>query len=707
MRVVLADLGHNRVTLSSDVYPLGVANLAAYAQASLTTTETLSFSIVREPQDLKSLLDDGGVDVLGLSSYAWNHELACHFAAYAKHRDTRTLTLMGGPNFPLTVAEQESYVRTLPAIDVSVRGPTYEGERAFTNLLQRYLDAGKTIEGLQEAPVPGNIWIDRRTSAFVHGGEIPRIANLDEIPSPYLAGLMDPFFGTGYFPMLQIARGCPFSCEFCNSAVVSNNRVYAHSLENVKADLQYIAERVRPEIPLCFADDNFGMYPLDEEVADFIAYLQGRYNFPQYIRTTTGKNKHERIIRVMRKTNGVLPMTSAVQSLNPEVLKNIKRSNIKLEAYTEIQKALEEQGMQSYGELILCMPGETKASFFKSVEQLLESGVRRISAHQLMLLHGAPLNNPESRQRWEFTTRFRVVARNIGSYTGEPVVEVEEIVVQTPTFSFEEYIEARVFHLLLTIFYYEGNYEEVFQFAAQQGVKPYQVLAAMARLTDRAPASFRRLLDDFIQESHDELFLTKDECLAWARSQYDRLVDGSVGGNLLSKYSMIGRFYVLDEGLDFLESAVREALGGTVTDERAEMLRTVIDYLKAVLLHAPFGETLSRMPEWETGYDVEAWRADHFRHPLEQYRVAGRRQYSTSVSHDTHTKIMTRVNTFGEHPSGLGKFTRTMFARDLRRTLEARHSSGRTERRAAQILSLVMLDIDFILSTAGSLGLQS
>ena len=68
-----------------------------------------------------------------------------------------------------------------------------------------------------------------------------------------------------------------------------------------------------------------------------------------------------------------------------------------------------------------------------------------------MLLPGAPLSDPESREMWGFNTRFRVVARNIGDYLGEPVVEVEEIVIETPTFSFEDYLEARVFHLLLTI----------------------------------------------------------------------------------------------------------------------------------------------------------------------------------------------------------------------------------------------------------------
>ena len=669
MRIVLADLGHNQITMSSDVYPLGVANLAAYAQEYVKTRESLNFTIVREPEDLKQILDDSPPDVLGLSSYAWNHELSYHFAQYAKAAKHDTLTLMGGPNFPLTEREQESYLRTLPAVDIAVRGPTYEGERAFANIIQRYVDNGKTIEGVQESTVPGNLWIDKNTEDFVNGGEVERMLDLDEIPSPYLAGFMDSFFETGYFPMMQIARGCPFSCQFCNSSVLSNSKIYSHSAENLKKDLLYIAERVKPEIPLCFADDNFGMYPLDEEVADYIAYLQKKFNFPQYLRTTTGKNKHERIIRVMRKTNGVLPMTSAVQSLNPEVLKNIKRSNIKLETYAEIQKELLSQGMQSYGELILCMPGETKASFMKSVESLLDSGVKRISAHQLMLLHGAPLNNPESRDKWQFNTRFRVVARNIGKYTDEPIVEIEEIVVETPTFSFQEYLQSRVFHLLLTIFYYEGNYEELFEFADQQGVKPYNLIVAMTNLLDQAPKAFRDVIDEFVQESQDELFDSKEECIEWSKQNFDELVDGSIGGNLLSKYSMIGRFYVFHEGLNFLETTLIATLDDSLSEEKARMLKTVVEYLRTVILHVPFAETLVEMPDWNTIYDVESWRTELFQKPLEAYRLPKTQTYSTSVASDTSAKIMTRITTFGEHPAGLGKFTRTMFAKDLRRSL--------------------------------------
>jgi radical SAM superfamily enzyme YgiQ (UPF0313 family) len=670
MRVYLADLGHNQVTISSDVYPLGVANLATYLAAYLKAAKPPEISIFREPQELLAALEQARPDVVGFSSYSWNHNLALSFARYTKRRYPDSATLMGGPNFPLTPAEQESFLRSMPEIDVAVRGPTYEGERAFLNAMQRLSDSGGRFAGLLEAPVAGNLWIDPRSGSFVAGPSVERIVDLDEIPSPYLAGLMDPYWSTGYFPLMQIARGCPFTCQFCNSSVKSNSKVFAHSLENLKADLLYAAERVDRTAPLCFADDNFGMYELDVEVADFIAWLQDKYNWPRYIRTTTGKNRGERIIQVMRKIRGALPMTAAVQSMSPVVLENIKRSNIKLETYREIQQEVTAQGMQSYGEMILCLPGETKASFLQGISDLLDTGVLRVSAHQLMLLHGAPLSNPDQRERFAFKTRFRVVARDVGDYgTGEPVIETEEMVVETATFSFADYLDVRVFHLLLTIFYYEGNIEEAFALAKEHGVKAFDLVMTMQRLLDRAPDGLRRVIADFVQESQEELFETREAVVDWARGRLPALISGELGGNLLSKYSMLGRFYATHDGLDFLELAIEAALAERLDAEVREELTAVMDYLRTVLLHVPFRETMSRRPSFTSAYDVEAWRDGEYRRPLTSFRTPAPVTYCTEMDAEKRAVIEHRIATFGEHPAGLGKFTRTMFAKDLRRQL--------------------------------------
>jgi radical SAM superfamily enzyme YgiQ (UPF0313 family) len=672
MRIYLADLGHNQVTKTSDSYPLGVASLATYLIDRIKMGRRPDVVIFREPEDLKAALDGESPHVLGLSCYSWNYQLALSFARYAKRKSPSTITMMGGPNFPLTAAEQESFLRSMPDVDVAVRGPTAESERAFLNVIQHLADVRGSLEGLLDEPVPGNLWIDRWTDEFIIGAPVERIKDLDEIPSPYLAGLMDPFWKTGYFPLMQIARGCPFSCQFCNSAVQSYSKIHTHSLEYLKAELTYAAERVARTMPLCLADDNFGMYELDVEVAEFIAWLQDKYDWPRFIRATTGKNRGERIIEVMRKTRNAFPMTAAVQSTSALVLKNIQRSNIKLETYAQLQREARAQGMQSYGEMILSMPGETKDSHLKGINDLMDSGVLRISANQLILEHGAPLSNPDQRQRFAIKTHFRVVSRNIGDYgTGEPVIETEEMVAETATLSFADYLEVRVFHLLLQIFYYESNFDEAFKYAKECGLKTFEVLQVAQRQLDRAPAGFRALIDDFVRETREELFESHEETVAWARARLPELISGELGGNLLSKYSMMGRFFVTQDSVDFLETAIASALGKHMTNTMRDELTTVARYLGAVLLHAPFKETMRRTGTFTAMYDIEAWRTDCEAKPLSAFRTAFPVSWSASINPKIRAMFEDRLAMFGERPATMGKFTRTMFAKDLRFLLSA------------------------------------
>jgi uncharacterized protein YgfB (UPF0149 family) len=363
-------------------------------------------------------------------------------------------------------------------------------------------------------------------------------------------------------------------------------------------------------------------------------------------------------------------MTSAVQSLNPAVLKNIQRQNINLDTYALIQDELHRQGMQSYGELILCMPGETKRSFMEAVDKLIETGVRRVSAHQLMLLHGAPLSDPDQREKFGFKTRHRIVARCIGKYADETVIETEEMVVETPDFTFAEYLETRAFHLLLTIYYYEDNFGEAFRLAREFGFRPFQVIERMQQRLAEAPVPFQKAIADYLAENEAELFPTREACVEWATANYDLLIKGELGGNLLSKYSMVGRFIILQEALDFLQSTIESMIDHEARPDAREMLASVIDYYRSIMLHVPFARSVEEAPRWQSHYDIAEWRNEGFAKPLAGYRLGARRSFQTSVDPATRAMILSRIATFGEHPQGLGRFTRTLFAQDLRRKIE-------------------------------------
>jgi hypothetical protein len=87
------------------------------------------------------------------------------------------------------------------------------------------------------------------------------------------------------------------------------------------------------------------------------------------------------------------------------------------------------------------------------------------------------------------------------------------------------------------------------------------------------------------------------------------------------------------------------------------------------MLHSPFDQSLAQTPRWRTDYDIEAWASDKYVKALDAYRFDETRTFLTYVPEDRAALIRTKIKTFGDHAQGLGKFTRTMFAREMRRAL--------------------------------------
>ena len=99
-------------------------------------------------------------------------------------------------------------------------------------------------------------------------------------------------------------------------------------------------------------------------------------------------------------------------------------------------------------------------------------------------------------------------------------------------------------------------------------------------------------------------------------------------------------------------------------------VNSIIDYYQSVVLHVPFADAVRATPDWKTRYAVEGWRRDGFERPLSAYMYESTRHFTTRIDSNVRAVIESRIATFGEHPSGLGRFTRTMFAKDLRRRIE-------------------------------------
>lgn len=611
--VYLADLRHNHSgVLANDCMPLGVAYLKAVMDRDLPEARARLFAY---PDRLWKAIESEPPDILMLSNYMWNEALSLHFAKLAKQVRPATLTVLGGPNISIEDDRQLDYLRAHSEIDVYARG---EGDFLAAELVRHFLDAEKSIEKLGERELPSSIY--RRPDGTVTLSKMSdRHAALEEIPSPWLTGVLDEFFDGKLAPMIETNRGCPFTCTFCVQGMRWYTKVHNLSKERVREELEYIGARVQRVCPamgiLRIADSNYGMFERDVEISAYIGESQKKYGYPTFIDATTGKNRPERIIRSLEQVNGALVVYQAVQSLDDEALRNVKRSNISKEAYEQIMIHVRGRGLRSLSDLILGLPGETLASHIAAVHELIDAGTNEMHNFQSMMLKGSEMETLASRHKYHFETRFRVLPKNFGIYAGGEVFDTDEIVVATETLTFADYVQARKYHLACSIFWNNSWFEDAVRFAAAFGVRPSQWLDAMLHAMENDRGAVRELLDDFVRETKNELFPTREACVAFysREENFTRLTNGEIGDNLMYKYRALASFFIWPELCRAALNATRGLLishGAASEIEDFEMFwRDFSRFVENKHAHGSTAEHLLSPVRTALRYNIAGWLA--------------------------------------------------------------------------------------------------
>ena len=464
-KVFVSDLSHTSQTIASNILPYAVGSLITYAKSKLKDQSVFEFRIFKYPEKLAAAILAAPLDIACFSNYVWNIDLSYSMAQRIKEKNPNAIIIFGGPNYPTDPQEQRQFLEEHPIIDFHVYK---EGEIAFTELLQCLADCNFDANTAKRRVSRGCHCLSDGQLAV--GLPVERIKNLDDIPSPYLTGEMDEFFDNGLAPIIQTNRGCPFSCTFCTEGMGYFNKVNKRSIQVIEAELRYIAQHRHASMQyLHVADSNFGMYKEDEEIADKIAKVQEEYGWPQYLIATTGKNQKERILKVAKTVNKALLLAGSVQSLTEEVLNNIKRKNISASQLMELAKKAKELGSNTYSDIILSLPGESKDSHFKTIETVVNANFNYLRLYTLMLLSGTEMASPMTRNQHQMKVAFRVLPRCFGIYRfgdEDPLVsaEIEEVCVATKDMPFEDYLECRLFHLTVEIFYNDSMTSELVEF---------------------------------------------------------------------------------------------------------------------------------------------------------------------------------------------------------------------------------------------------
>jgi len=107
--------------------------------------------------------------------------------------------------------------------------------------------------------------------------------------------------------------------------------------KRVKEEIEYIAQRV--QVPdFIIVDSNFGMFPEDIDTCNAISKVQSNGDWPRYVFVATAKNHKERVVQAAKILPGIINPGAAVQSTNKEVLAQVKRVNLPVQAIIDVAK---------------------------------------------------------------------------------------------------------------------------------------------------------------------------------------------------------------------------------------------------------------------------------------------------------------------------------------------------------------------------------
>ncbi|NQV57945.1 MAG: cobalamin B12-binding domain-containing protein [Rhodospirillales bacterium] len=544
LSVWIADLTYTQQTIAADVIPNAIGGIATFTETQIELPEPIR--LFKFPEKLIEALEESGPpDVIGFSNYIWNFSLSYAFAEAVKRKSPETVIVFGGPNYPVDVDEQMELLQKIPMVDFYI---IKEGELAFARLLESLDEHSSDVEAVKRSRIPSVQAISKDGSAQF-ADSIERIRDLTEIPSPYAGGRLDEFFDGLLLPIIQTNRGCPFSCTFCVEGVGYYNKVYKNSGEKIFSELDYIGKKMaegRKEggrNDLFIADSNFGMYPEDIDTCKELARTRKKYQWPEYINVATGKNKKERVLEASQLIDGALRLSGSVQSLDKQVLENIKRTNISADGLMELALDANRVGANSYSEIILGLPGDSKATHHRTVQVVMDAGFTNILLFQLMLLPGTDMNTKISKEKFGMVSKYRVLPRCYGNFElfGEPIVaaEIGEICVASDTLSFEDYVDCRKFHLIVTIFYNDGIFGTLLKLLRQLGLSVYRWMELISEALVNGDLS--AFYESFTEATRDELWERREDLVKFVHGPdvIDSYIKGDLGNNLLFIYKTL------------------------------------------------------------------------------------------------------------------------------------------------------------------------
>ena len=438
--------GSNEPSTEYELLPYSVGLIASYAKQNAKEQHEFSFPVFSRVAVSEAVEKLIGNDLVAFSLYVWNVNLSLKIAAELKRLKPSILIVVGGPQVPNNC---DQFLRANLCVDFACHG---EGEITFTELL--------------DAIPTGDFDSVRAISYRDHGGAVittanrARIVDLDIVPSPYLSGCFDELLASrpdSWVMTWETNRGCPFSCTFCDWGSATAAKVYRFGMERLSNEIQWMSAQKVGFVFCC--DANFGMLPRDLEIANSIVAQKKESGYPWSFSVQNTKNSRERAYQVqtvLARDLNTLGVTISLQSANPETLVNIKRRNISSAAFEDLQQRFSRDGVYTYTDLILGLPGDSYKTFTEGVSHVVAKGQHNhIQFHNCSILPNAEMADANYRSKFGLESVSQLIINAWDKADRiEEVPEYLETVVSSNTLPADDWKRAKVFSWMVDLLYF-------------------------------------------------------------------------------------------------------------------------------------------------------------------------------------------------------------------------------------------------------------
>ena len=352
-RIVLATL-NARYSHTS----FGLRYLLANMGPLQPQTVIKEFTINDSVSDILAAIVEEQPAIVGFGVYIWNVDQTTRLIADLKRVSPQTIVVVGGPE-----VSYETEGQMIAALaDYVITG---EADLAFRTLCETILMNSES--GLQ--------------SKIIHAA----VPALDQLQLPY------DYYSTEDLAhrvlYVEASRGCPFTCEFCLSALEIPVRAFA--LDAFLQSMQQLLDR--GALQFKFVDRTFNLnLRVSRAILEFFLdrYVPGMFLHFELIPDRLPESL--RVI-IQRFPAGSLQFEIGIQTFNDSVGELISRpqDNAKLEE--NLQYLRSETGVHIHTDLIVGLPGETLESFAAGFDRLYAMRPQEIQVGILKRLRGTPI----------------------------------------------------------------------------------------------------------------------------------------------------------------------------------------------------------------------------------------------------------------------------------------------------------------------------